>query len=186
MRAILLARATAEPFRGRRSSNVSSQVLAVLLSGLAWRITAIAPTTSSCRSGAVARIALNHFNALTHIENAIGHQNCLVCFGFSVFSAPVARSYHLDRIYFDYKPLILLQKCVESNHRSVQQRAARAHLTQEQADERQMTDNRFRRQPALLAQIVAERLEYLLMRRQGWQRRRQRSCPPRGTPTATA
>jgi len=53
--------------------------------------------------GVVARIALKHFNALTHIENAIGLQNCLVCFGFGVFSAPVARSYHLGHIYVEYK-----------------------------------------------------------------------------------
>jgi hypothetical protein len=50
LRAILLARATAASLRGRRSSNCSSQGLAVLLAGLAWRITAIAPTTSSWRS----------------------------------------------------------------------------------------------------------------------------------------
>src|SRR3954469_16396110 len=50
VRAILLARATAASLRGRRSSSPSSQGLAALLVGLAWRITAIAPTTSSWRS----------------------------------------------------------------------------------------------------------------------------------------
>lgn len=58
--------------------------------------------------GVVARIALKHFNALTHIENAIGLQNYLICFGFNVFSAPIARSYHLGRIYVEYKSLRLL------------------------------------------------------------------------------
>src|SRR5918912_4475506 len=50
VRAILLARATAASLRGRRSSHPSSQGLAASLVGLAWRITAIAPATSSWRS----------------------------------------------------------------------------------------------------------------------------------------
>src|SRR5882724_9931794 len=49
-RAILLAKATAATLRGRRSSNFTSQAEAVLLPGLAWRITAVAPTTSKLRS----------------------------------------------------------------------------------------------------------------------------------------
>ena len=50
IRAILLARATAATFLGRRSSNCNSHALADLLPGLAYRITAIAPTTSNCRN----------------------------------------------------------------------------------------------------------------------------------------
>ena len=50
IRAILLARAIAAAFRGLRSSNCTSQAAADLLPGLAQRITASAPTTSSCRN----------------------------------------------------------------------------------------------------------------------------------------
>src|SRR5271167_2679283 len=50
VRAILLARATAASLRGRRSSNFSSHGEAVLLPGLAKRITAMAPTTSNWRN----------------------------------------------------------------------------------------------------------------------------------------
>jgi hypothetical protein len=48
MRAILLARATAASLHGLRSSKASSQAEAVLLPGLAYRITAVAPSTR-CR-----------------------------------------------------------------------------------------------------------------------------------------
>jgi hypothetical protein len=48
MRAILLARATAASLHGLRSSKASSQGEAVLLPGLAYRITAVAPSTR-CR-----------------------------------------------------------------------------------------------------------------------------------------
>jgi hypothetical protein len=50
MRAILLARATAASLRGLRSSQASSQAEALLLPGLAKRMTVVAPSTSSCRS----------------------------------------------------------------------------------------------------------------------------------------
>jgi hypothetical protein len=50
--------------------------------------------------------------------------------------------------------------------------AARAHLTQEQANERQMADDGLRRQTSFLPQIVAERLEDLLMWCERWQHRR--------------
>jgi hypothetical protein len=49
IRAILLASATAATLRGRRSSNCNSQADADGLPGLAPRITAIAPSTSSWR-----------------------------------------------------------------------------------------------------------------------------------------
>ena len=49
-RAILLARATAASLRGRRCSRVSSQALACRLPGLTVRTTAVAPSTSNCRS----------------------------------------------------------------------------------------------------------------------------------------
>ncbi len=50
MRAILLARATAASLRGLRSSNASNQAEALLLPGLAYWITAVAPSTNNCRS----------------------------------------------------------------------------------------------------------------------------------------
>ncbi len=50
IRAILLARATAASLRDLRSSKASSQAEALLLSGLAKRITVVAPSTSNCRS----------------------------------------------------------------------------------------------------------------------------------------
>jgi hypothetical protein len=50
--------------------------------------------------------------------------------------------------------------------------AARAHLAQEGADERQMVDDGLRRQTSFLPQIVAERIEDLLMRCERSQHRR--------------
>ena len=51
-----------------------------------------------------------------------------------------------------------------------------AHLAQEPADHRQVTDNGLRRQTAFLAQILTEPLEYLVRRGDWrWRRRRDRS-----------
>jgi len=49
--------------------------------------------------------------------------------------------------------------------------AARADLTKEQANERQMVDDGLRRQTSFLPQIEAERVEDLLMRCERWWRR---------------
>jgi hypothetical protein len=42
--------------------------------------------------------------------------------------------------------------------------AGRAHLVQEPTDHRQVADNGLRRQPAFPSQIIAECLEYLILR----------------------
>jgi hypothetical protein len=72
VRAILLARATAAIFRGRRSSNCNSQVDAVLRPDLAKRITAMAPTTSNCRSLSLPALLMLPRRCLPPVEYSRG------------------------------------------------------------------------------------------------------------------
>ena len=72
IRAILLARATAATLRGRRSSNCSSQVLADLLPGFAYRTTDIAPTTSNWRSRSLPALLIPPIRCFPPVECSRG------------------------------------------------------------------------------------------------------------------
>lgn len=72
IRATLLASATAASFFGLRASNPSSQAELDGRPGLATRITAVAPTTSSCRNLSLPALLIRPRRCLPPVDRSRG------------------------------------------------------------------------------------------------------------------